>query len=109
MTTYTVKRTTLYPGGHAADPGYRSTVVLTADRLREYHFHSDPDGSSVRGIGTRPASTGAGFRALAPTSAAKRGTDLESAIKTHLASPSREAIEKVNAGFQKQFEKLFGR
>jgi hypothetical protein len=82
---YTVKHTTAYPGGHAADPGYRSTTVITADQRREYHFHSHPDGSNARSIGTRPASSGVPFRAVTAASAAKRAADLEAAIKAHLA------------------------
>ena len=82
--TYTVKHTTSYPGGHAKDPGYRSTTVLSADRLREYHFTSNPDGSDVRSICTRRASVGSGFRAINAKSAAKRAPDLETAIKAYL-------------------------
>jgi hypothetical protein len=80
LTTYVVKHTTLYPGGHAADPGYRWVRAVQGER--EFGFYCDPDGSRVRGI---ESWAGDRFRALSPVNAARRAPDLEAAIAAHLA------------------------
>jgi hypothetical protein len=86
--TYTVKHTTKYPGGHAQDPGYRTTTVVNAKGDREYNFHSDPDGSHVRYVSTRrtvrPATSTGSFRNLAAKHDVKMRPDLEAAIKAYL-------------------------
>jgi len=89
---YEVTHTTVYPGGHAADPGYRWVAVRALDG-RAFGFYCDPDGSNVRRIGTRPADEAAsfGFRKLSARNAAARAPDLERAIKAHLASVSAAA------------------
>lgn len=81
----TVKHTTKYPGGHAADPGYR-WVTVVADLGREYGFHCDPDGSNVRDVQTR-ARDAKSFRKIGPNSpaaGAQGAAELEAVIKAHL-------------------------
>jgi hypothetical protein len=84
---YIVKHTTVYRGGHAQDPGYRSTIVIEGNR--EYAFLSHPDGSNVRHVETRKADNPAfalNFRKVNAGSAAKRAPGLEACIKAYLAS-----------------------
>jgi hypothetical protein len=88
---YIVKHTTVYRGGHAQDPGYRSTVVIEGNR--EYAFLSHPDGNNVRRVETRRADDPAfalNFRRVADRHAFKKAPALEAAIKAYLAQYPHE-------------------
>lgn len=90
-----VRFSTFYAGGHDADPGYRTTVVILPVG-RTYCFTSDPDGSNARSIGTRPADqpTGA-FRMLARSRQVACAPKLEGVLKAWLAEQAKPVTREV--------------